>query len=303
LCQLRPIRSVWPLPHLLSSILPLLGHPTCMDLAHMADIIRGYDWKCIDCTTCEICRSDEEVCFVLGAFYTTDGWSHQDKMLFCDACDRGWHMYCMQPQLDESPPGKWFCPACTDMPAGHCAEPDPIPALEQPPDSDAPAREHSVASSSRAPPPLDARRTRSSRRKAKTAAVESDADADADADTDVDLTNTPVRRPHATPQSIRKSARKPRPPVERSPSPLQKRPRLKLTAPQPPLSSHKRVVLKVSAKGKEREESPDEEIPNDIFEDILDEKDRDTARTSITNADKLRFDKSRAIAEVCISTL
>ena len=36
--------------------LSLSGHPTCMDLAPVADIMRSYPWKCIECKTCEICR-------------------------------------------------------------------------------------------------------------------------------------------------------------------------------------------------------------------------------------------------------
>ena len=33
-------------------------------------------------------------------------------MLVCDGCQRGWHMTCLQPQLDEVPAGRWLCPIC-----------------------------------------------------------------------------------------------------------------------------------------------------------------------------------------------
>jgi len=30
----------------------------------------------------------------------------QDQLLFCDDCDRGYHMYCLSPPLSEPPEGK-----------------------------------------------------------------------------------------------------------------------------------------------------------------------------------------------------
>lgn len=35
-----------------------------------------------------------------------------DKMLLCDSCDRGHHMYCLKPALKNVPVGDWFCPQC-----------------------------------------------------------------------------------------------------------------------------------------------------------------------------------------------
>lgn len=31
----------------------------------------------------------------------------QDQLLFCDDCDRGYHMYCLSPPMTEPPEGKW----------------------------------------------------------------------------------------------------------------------------------------------------------------------------------------------------
>lgn len=35
-----------------------------------------------------------------------------EKMLLCDKCDRGHHIYCLRPQLKTIPDGEWFCPEC-----------------------------------------------------------------------------------------------------------------------------------------------------------------------------------------------
>eukprot|EP01018_Ginkgo_biloba_P029121 Gb_33312 [translate_table: standard] len=48
-------------------------------------------------TICEICRKG-------------DG---EDKMLLCDKCDRGYHMYCLRPVVVRVPAGKWFCVCCS----------------------------------------------------------------------------------------------------------------------------------------------------------------------------------------------
>ncbi|CAM6093253.1 unnamed protein product [Calypogeia fissa] len=36
-----------------------------------------------------------------------------DQMLLCDHCNGGYHMFCLQPQLTQVPPGLWFCPLCS----------------------------------------------------------------------------------------------------------------------------------------------------------------------------------------------
>lgn len=33
-------------------------------------------------------------------------------MLFCDDCDRGYHLYCLSPPLSEPPEGNWSCELC-----------------------------------------------------------------------------------------------------------------------------------------------------------------------------------------------
>ncbi|KAK3238172.1 hypothetical protein CYMTET_51793 [Cymbomonas tetramitiformis] len=46
---------------------------------------------------CEVCRK-------------TDG---EAEMLLCDACNRGYHLWCLTPALDGVPEGEWLCPRCS----------------------------------------------------------------------------------------------------------------------------------------------------------------------------------------------
>ena len=36
----------------------------------------------------------------------------QDKMLFCDSCDLGYHMDCLAPPILSKPQGRWECSTC-----------------------------------------------------------------------------------------------------------------------------------------------------------------------------------------------
>ncbi|KAF9420753.1 hypothetical protein HW555_003101, partial [Spodoptera exigua] len=70
-------------------------HPSCLELS--ADTIRKcreYAWQCAECKTCCTCRQPAD----------------DDKMLFCDLCDRGFHIYCVG--LDTVPSGRWHCVEC-----------------------------------------------------------------------------------------------------------------------------------------------------------------------------------------------
>ncbi|XP_057817430.2 lysine-specific demethylase JMJ17 isoform X1 [Cryptomeria japonica] len=37
---------------------------------------------------------------------------HEEVMLLCDRCDRGWHVYCLSPPLKGVPQGNWYCFDC-----------------------------------------------------------------------------------------------------------------------------------------------------------------------------------------------
>lgn len=71
------------------------GHPACMDIKDdMIDIVRSYNWSCMDCKKCHKCSQ------------ATD----EEQMMFCDKCDRGYHAYCVG--LKGIPDGNWECSNC-----------------------------------------------------------------------------------------------------------------------------------------------------------------------------------------------
>ncbi|KAJ1506154.1 hypothetical protein HMI54_005284 [Coelomomyces lativittatus] len=70
------------------------------DCLHMPPLTRSsvttYPWHCSDCKLCTVC----------------DATGIEDQLLFCDHCERGWHMYCLVPALTQVPPQTWLCPLC-----------------------------------------------------------------------------------------------------------------------------------------------------------------------------------------------
>lgn len=40
------------------------------------------------------------------------GGQHEEAMILCDACDRGCHLFCLNPPLASVPEGAWTCPLC-----------------------------------------------------------------------------------------------------------------------------------------------------------------------------------------------
>lgn len=73
-------------------------HPRCIDFTDNALITKcmTYPWLCANCKLCEKCNKAGQ----------------DDKLLFCDVCDRGTHMFCLSPPLKELPTGVWVCEKC-----------------------------------------------------------------------------------------------------------------------------------------------------------------------------------------------
>ncbi|CAK1591045.1 unnamed protein product [Parnassius mnemosyne] len=73
------------------------GHPTCLQFTvNMIVSVRKYRWQCIECKCCSVCGNSD----------------NDDQLLFCDDCDRGYHMYCLAPPLETPPEGSWSCALC-----------------------------------------------------------------------------------------------------------------------------------------------------------------------------------------------
>eukprot|EP00118_Oscarella_pearsei_P008407 m.43083 g.43083 ORF g.43083 m.43083 type:complete len:168 (+) comp33410_c0_seq1:692-1195(+) len=73
------------------------GHPSCLEMSsEMLAIVKTYDWQCIECKTCTNCQALHD----------------DDKMLFCDKCDRGYHTYCIG--IKHLPKGEWVCKGCKE---------------------------------------------------------------------------------------------------------------------------------------------------------------------------------------------
>ena len=195
-------------------------------------------------------------------------------------------MDCLTPPLQDSPPGKWHCPSCTHNPSGFCEAVPQTPLGEEPAQVEQP-RESSVASTSGSEV-LQPRTPRRGKRKAVTPNV---------SERNIDISESTLPRGR-----MRVSTRKA---VAQS-SPI-KRPQLKITPPRPPESPPRRMVVRLKlpaqGKGKEREDSSDEEPSKGLFDDILTPEDRDTSRTGIIHNDKLRFERSRQAAEVSLTIL
>ncbi|KAH8318439.1 hypothetical protein KR074_010303 [Drosophila pseudoananassae] len=89
-------------------------HPSCVDMPQrMVGRVRNYNWQCAGCKCCIKCRSNQR----------------PGKMLFCEQCDRGYHIYCLGlrtvPDGECSDPsrneqevkyifskGRWSCERC-----------------------------------------------------------------------------------------------------------------------------------------------------------------------------------------------
>lgn len=74
------------------------GHPSCLQFTPNMNIsVKRYRWQCIECKYCSMCGTSD----------------NDDQLLFCDDCDRGYHMYCLSPPLTSPPEGSWSCAICT----------------------------------------------------------------------------------------------------------------------------------------------------------------------------------------------
>ncbi|KND00733.1 uncharacterized protein SPPG_03849 [Spizellomyces punctatus DAOM BR117] len=108
----HPIKKVLPVAMLTCASCKTKHHPSCIDFDDAVLICKAqtYKWHCSDCKTCVICNQAGD----------------DDKLLFCDTCDRGYHTYCLTPPLDGAPEGNWLCEQCAVCISCKARPPPPI---------------------------------------------------------------------------------------------------------------------------------------------------------------------------------
>ncbi|XP_063688515.1 uncharacterized protein LOC134821712 isoform X2 [Bolinopsis microptera] len=75
------------------------GHPSCLQFSvALTQRVKLYQWECIECKKCELCRNSGD----------------DATLLFCDDCDKGFHMSCLKPPLSGEPDGHWSCLYCVE---------------------------------------------------------------------------------------------------------------------------------------------------------------------------------------------
>jgi hypothetical protein len=78
------------------------GHPSCLKYSkELVEYIKAEPcWLCLECKKCVLCGVSVNA----------------DDLLICDACDKGFHMECLDPPLSSLPEGRWICPVCVPPP-------------------------------------------------------------------------------------------------------------------------------------------------------------------------------------------
>ena len=77
------------------------GHPSCLKYSkELVEFITAEPWLCLECKKCIYCNMS----------------ANADDLLICDACDKGFHMECLDPPISALPEGRWVCPMCVPPP-------------------------------------------------------------------------------------------------------------------------------------------------------------------------------------------
>lgn len=74
-----------------------IKHLAPCHLPNLDTTIRAQTWVPLVDLPCKICQRTED----------------EDVMLLCDKCNRGYHMFCLTPPMQEVPADDWYCPSCT----------------------------------------------------------------------------------------------------------------------------------------------------------------------------------------------
>ena len=80
-------------------------HTFCVNAPiHSMDAFSAAGWRCPNCKICEI---------------SGDVPNDENRMLFCEMCDRAFSLDLLDPPLTKAPPGLWICGHCVDCKVCH----------------------------------------------------------------------------------------------------------------------------------------------------------------------------------------
>jgi histone-lysine N-methyltransferase MLL3 len=71
-------------------------HSSCLSLKIECSPIVRAGWQCPECKVCQTCRKPGE----------------DSKILVCDTCDKGYHTFCLRPEMITIPKDGWKCQNC-----------------------------------------------------------------------------------------------------------------------------------------------------------------------------------------------
>ncbi|XP_055388643.1 putative mediator of RNA polymerase II transcription subunit 26 isoform X2 [Condylostylus longicornis] len=82
-------------------------HPSCIEMStNVLNRVLSYNWQCAECKCCIKCKRNAD----------------RTKMLFCEQCDRAYHIYCIQ--IKTLPDKRWSCERCAIC--RRCGATDPL---------------------------------------------------------------------------------------------------------------------------------------------------------------------------------
>ncbi|XP_037934994.1 supporter of activation of yellow protein-like [Teleopsis dalmanni] len=89
-------------------------HPSCVEMPHRMMLrVRNYNWQCNECKCCVKCKRKQD----------------ENKMLYCEQCDRGYHIYCIN--IKSVPDCRWSCERCSICMRCGATKPEGLPQVQQ----------------------------------------------------------------------------------------------------------------------------------------------------------------------------
>ncbi|KAF7327468.1 Histone acetyltransferase [Mycena kentingensis (nom. inval.)] len=183
------------------------------------------------------------------------------SILFCDSCDRGWHTTCLDPPMEKPPEGEWLCRLCPNV------------DLNEQEEYTGPSR----------------------KRKGKARAVSREDEDFGELDNG-ELVTASTSRSKARSRPIKKRPND----GQGTPSRAPKRIRREPPTPSASVSVRPRAPRRRNPddyEDEEEEQRRQHAPPRGLFDEILTAEERDTAKTIVSDVDKQKFDRSRALAD------